>query len=343
MDNIIQFTSSDLASITNHRSGEVKFGERIITIPADESILDFISKSEAPFVLFGIPEDIGVKANFGRVGTASAYSNAIKSIANVQHNKFCKGNKLIFLGHLDVQKQMKKASTLNPNDKVERKELFNLVEQIDKEVSHIVSTIVKLNKIPIIIGGGHNNAYGNIKGLALGKGKMVNAINFDAHTDYRIMEGRHSGNGFTYAFEEHFLKNYFVFGLHEGFVSKSVFNTIKSIPETINYNTYEEIEVRKEKNFDVELNVALDYVKNDPFGIELDLDAIPGVYSSAMTNSGFGVDKARQFVHHFGKHKNASYLHICEGAPDLDETNNNHLTGKLIAYLVTDFMKSKML
>jgi formiminoglutamase len=84
-------------------------------------------------------------------------------------------------------------------------------------------------------------------------------------------------------------------------------------------------------------------VKNDPFGIELDLDAIPGVYSSAMTNSGFGVDKARQFVHHFGKHKNASYLHICEGAPDLDETNNNHLTGKLIAYLVTDFMKSKML
>lgn len=341
MDNIILFTSSNLASITNHRSGEVKFGERIITIPPDESVLDFISESEAPFVLFGIPEDIGVKANFGRVGTASAYSNAVKSIANIQHNKFCKGNKIILLGHLDVEKQMKKASNLNPNDKDERKELFNLVEEIDKEVSHIVCAIVKLNKIPIIIGGGHNNAYGNIKGLALGKGKMVNAINFDAHTDYRIMEGRHSGNGFTYAFEEHFLKNYFVFGLHEGFVSKSVFNTIKSIPETINYNTYEEIEVRKEKNFESELTIALDYVKKEPFGIELDLDAIPGIYSSAMTNSGFGVDKARQFVHHFGKHKNASYLHICEGAPELDHTNNSHLTGKLIAYLVTDFIKSK--
>ena len=34
-----------------------------------------------------------------------------------------------------------------------------------------------IGKIPIIIGGGHNNAYGNITGLALGKGKMVNAIN----------------------------------------------------------------------------------------------------------------------------------------------------------------------
>ena len=38
--------------------------------------------------------------------------------------------------------------------------------------------------------------------------------------------------------------------MHEGFVSKSVFNTIKSIPESINYNTYEEIDVRKDKNFD---------------------------------------------------------------------------------------------
>lgn len=343
MENIIQFSVSDLAAITNYRSGEVKFGERIITIPKEVSILDFISKSDAPFVLFGIPEDIGVKANFGRVGAASAYTSTIKNLVNIQHNKFCKGSKLILLGHLNVDEQMEKAATLNPNEKEERKELFKLVGQLDKEVSHIVSAIVKLGKIPIIIGGGHNNAYGNIKGLALGKGKMVNAINFDAHTDFRIMEGRHSGNGFTYAFEEQFLKNYFVFGLHEGFVSKSVFNTIKSIPESISYNTYEEIEVRNEKDFDTELNVALDYVKKEPFGIELDLDAIPGVYSSAMTNSGFGVDKARQFVHHFGNHKNASYLHICEGAPDLDHTNNNHLTGKLIAYLITDFMKSKML
>lgn len=342
MENLTQFSISDLASITNLRSGEVKFGERIITVPKDTDVLEFLSESEAPFVLFGIPEDIGVKANFGRVGAASAYFSAIKSLVNIQHNKFCKGRKLILLGHLNVEKQMKVAATLNPNDKEERKELFKLVEQIDKEVSHIVSTIVKLGKIPIIIGGGHNNAYGNIKGLALGKGKMVNAVNFDAHTDFRIMEGRHSGNGFTYAFEEQFLKKYFVFGLHEGFVSKSVFNTIKSIPESINYNTYEEIDVRKDKNFDDELNVALDFIKNDPFGIELDLDAIPGVYSSAMTNSGFGVDKARQFIHHFGKNKNASYLHICEGAPDLDHTNNNHLTGKLIAYLITDFMKSKM-
>ena len=78
------------------------------------------------------------------------------------------------------------------------------MKKIDKEVSHVICNIIKQAKIPIIIGGGHNNSYGNIKGLALSKGKPVNAINFDAHTDFRIMEGRHSGNGFTYAFEDGF-------------------------------------------------------------------------------------------------------------------------------------------
>ena len=343
MENIIAFSNSDLVSITHYRSGEVKFGEQIITVPQNENIADFIEKTDAPFVLIGIPEDIGVQANFGKKGTASAFSNALASLVNMQHNKFCKGSKILLLGQLNVQNAMEQAAKLNEHNKEERKILFELVEKIDKEVSHVISIIIKLGKIPIIIGGGHNNAYGIIKGLALAKGKMVNAINLDAHTDFRIMEGRHSGNGFTYAFEEHFLKKYFVFGLHEGFVSKSVFNTIKSIPETINYNTYEEIEVRKEKNFETELDIALEYIKKEPFGIEIDLDAIPNVYASAMTISGFSVEKVRQFVHHFGKNKNAAYLHICEGAPDLDQTNHNHLTGKLIAYLITDFIKSKVL
>ena len=155
-------------------------------------------------MLIGLPEDIGVKANLGRIGTVSAFSSTLKSLVNFQHNKFCKGNELIVLGELDFSEEMAIASKLSPTIKEERKQLFQLVERIDKEVSHLLCLVIKAGKIPIIIGGGHNNAYGNIKGLALAKGKPINAINFDAHTDFRIMEGRHSGNGFTYAFEDGF-------------------------------------------------------------------------------------------------------------------------------------------
>jgi len=343
MENIILLNQNELARITNHRSGEIKFGEKNITVPKDVNIIDFIRSCEAKFVLFGITEDIGVRANYGRPGTASAYQSALNSLVNIQHNRFCKGGELLILGHLDLTKEIEASLILNPKVKDDRMELFKLVEKVDAEVSHVVHQIIKAGKIPIIIGGGHNNAYGNIKGLALAKGKPVNAINFDAHTDFRILEGRHSGNGFSYAYEDGFLKKYFVFGLHENFVSKSVFNTLKELTSRVKFVTYEEIDVKREKNFETELENALDFIKNEPFGVELDLDAIPKIPSSAMTFSGFSVDKARHYLYYFGKHKNASYLHICEGAPELDDSKNNHLTGKLIASMITDFMKAKAL
>ncbi|MBF2708459.1 formimidoylglutamase [Flavobacterium soyangense] len=340
MEKLIPFTIIDLAKVTNHRSGEIKFGEKMMTIPKGVDPTSFLKTSEAKYVIFGIPEDIGVRANYGRPGAASAWDSAIGSIANIQHNRFCKGSQILILGKLDVCEEMKDVEHLNFNNVDDRTKLSQLVEKIDKEVSHIIFTITKSGKIPIVIGGGHNNSYGNIKGTALAKGKSINAINFDAHSDFRILEGRHSGNGFSYAYEEGFLKKYFIFGLHENYTSKSVLDIIKKIEDRVRYNTYDSINIRKEKNFNQELVHALEFIQNDSYGIEIDLDAIPNIASSAMTLSGFSIEELRQFVTYFGKNKNAAYLHICEGAPDLGEEKNNHLIGKLIGYLVTDFIKS---
>jgi formiminoglutamase len=339
MENLIRFRQSDLAKITNFRNGEVKFGEKIIIVPKDENIIEFITNSEAKYVILGIPEDVGIRANLGRSGANSAWNSAIQSIANIQHNKFCKGNSVIILGQVDILQEMELAKDLDENKPEDRKKLFKIVEQIDKEVSHIIFSIVKAGKKPIIIGGGHNNAYGNIKGTALAKGKAINAINFDAHSDFRILEGRHSGNGFSYAFDEGFLKKYFIFGLHESYTSKSVLDSIKKLDDRVRYNTYDEIKIRHQKYFEQEMIQSLDFIKNDFFGIEIDLDAIPNIASSAMTLSGFSVEELRQFIYYFSQDQNASYIHICEGAPSLGEEKNSHLIGKLIGYLVTDFIK----
>ena len=312
----------------------------MITVPKNTDTIEFFKTCEAKYVLFGIPEDIGVRANFGRPGAASAWNSSIKSIANIQHNRFCKGSQLIVLGQLDVSKVMKEVQNLDFNDSNDRSRLSQLVTIIDKDASRIIFNIVKSGKIPIIIGGGHNNSYGNIKGSALAKGKSINAINFDAHSDFRILEGRHSGNGFSYAYEEGFLKKYFIFGLHENYTSKRVLDIIKKIESRVRFNTYESVNIRKEKEFDLEMAYALEFINNDFFGIEIDLDAIPNIACSAMTTSGFSVEQLRQFISFFAKNKNATYLHICEGAPDLGEEKNNHLIGKLIGYLITDFIKS---
>lgn len=340
MEKLIPFHISDLAKITNHRSGEIKFGEKMMTVPKGADIPKFLKSCAARYVLLGIPEDIGVRANFGRPGAASAWESAIKSIANIQFNRFSKGNELLVLGQIDVADEMAEVENLDFQNIADRKKLSDTVVKIDKEVAHIICTIVKSGKIPIVIGGGHNNSYGNIKGTALAKGKPINSINLDAHSDFRILEGRHSGNGFSYAFEEGFLHKYFIFGLHENYTSKKVLSIIKKIHHRVRYNTYDEIAIRKQKNFEIEMEKAHVFIKDDIYGIEIDLDAIPNIASSAMTMSGFSVEQVRQFVHFFGKNQNVGYLHICEGAPDLGEEKNAHLIGKLIGYLITDFMKA---
>lgn len=334
------FSALDISRNTSFRSGEIKFGERLQILEQTEEWAKELTKQDSKYAILGIPEDIGVRANMGRAGAAGAWDSFIKSFLNIQHNRFCKAHHITLIGHLDFEKELEEVANLNIDNKEDKKKMFELVNRIDKEVAHTISIIVKAKKIPIIIGGGHNNSYGNIKGTALGKGKCINAINFDAHTDFRALEGRHSGNGFSYALEEGFLKNYFIFGLHENYTSKSVFGSIKEKQEQVKFNTYEQMQVRKEKSFETELITAQKHVDNNAFGIEIDLDAIPLIASSAMTPTGFSAEQLRQFIYFFAKSRNAAYLHICEGAPNLDSDKNPNLIGKFISYLVTDFIKA---
>ncbi|MEN8885828.1 MAG: formimidoylglutamase, partial [Winogradskyella sp.] len=210
------------------------------------------------------------------------------------------------------------------------------VASIDKDVTHLVSNIIKAGKTPIIIGGGHNNAYGNIKGASLAYKNKINVVNFDAHSDFRAEEGRHSGNGFSYAYAHGFLKNYAIFGLHENYTSDKLFKSFDK-NKHIKYITYEALEIRKQISFKNALASTLNHINENNFGIEIDCDAIENIPSSAATPSGFSTKQARQFTHYFGKQTNASYLHICEAAPTKKTETR---VGKLISYLITDFIRA---
>jgi formiminoglutamase len=336
MQNLVLFTNNDRDTQLKARKGESKFGEHVQLINDLNNIYEDIINLDVDYVIFGIQEDIGVYANYGNTGSYKAWGATIKVLLNIQSNAFTHANRVLILGHLDYSEQRKAITKLDQTKKKHVNDARKFVETIDADVSHLVYSIIKAGKKPIIIGGGHNNAYGNLKGAALGLNASVNAVNFDAHTDFRTEEGRHSGNGFSYAVTEGFLKNYFIFGLHENYTSKAIFEILNT-SKALAYNTYEAIEVRKEYRFKNALETALDHVSNTQFGIELDCDAIKNIPSSAMTPSGFNVKQARQFVHYFGKHKHASYLHICEAAPTKKTVTK---VGKLITYLITDFIRA---
>ena len=76
-----------------------------------------------------------------------------------------------------------------------------------------------------------------------------------------------------------------------------------------------------------------------PFGLEIDLDAIANMPTSAYTPSGYTVDEVRTMVFEFSAVLPITYLHICEGKTDGQSPQDINHVAKTIAYLVTDFMK----
>jgi formiminoglutamase len=336
MDKLILFNTDDLKSLLKNRTNESKFGEHIQLLPDFNNIYDSLANLDVDYVIFGIKEDVGVFANYGNTGTARAWEATLKVLLNIQSNAFTNPKKVLILGHLDFSKEMEKMKSYDQSNKKDINKARKKVAKIDTYVTDVIQQIVKAGKIPIVVGGGHNNSYGNIKGTALALKKPINVVNFDAHSDFRAEEGRHSGNGFSYAYAEGFLKNYFIFGLHENYTSDHLFKTLNKF-RAINYNTYEAVSIRNEVTFNSELERASVFVAEKDFGIEVDCDAIKNIPSSAMTPSGYSVEKAREFVNHFGKQKHAKYLHICEAAPTQESEVK---VGKLITYLITDFMRA---
>lgn len=329
MKHLNLFTQKELKSLLNSRKGETKFGEHVRLLSNLNNIYDSIKDLDVKYVIFGIEEDYGVLANNGKSGTYKCWSAVKKTLINLQSNVYTHPNEVLILGSLcytNLIQEKKLAST---------KSLKMTVELIDKDVSFLVSEIVRAGKIPIAIGGGHNNAYGMIKGTALALNQAISAINIDAHTDFRPEEGRHSGNGFSYAFDEGFLKKYFILGLHENYTSKGILSSIEKL-KRVNFCSYEAIEIRSEVKLKTALKLAKDHC-NTKFGLEIDCDAIENIPSSAASPSGFSIKQVRRMTHYFGSSKEICYLHICEAIPS---KKNATQVGKMISYIITDFMRA---
>jgi formiminoglutamase len=77
-------------------------------------------------------------------------------------------------------------------------------------------------------------------------------------------------------------------------------------------------------------------LSTEKLGVELDLDAIQFMPSSALTPSGFTLEEVRFYIRMLAQTQRVHYLHLPEGAPK-DELGKS-LVGKALAYLVSDFI-----
>jgi formiminoglutamase len=340
------YTKEDILSLTKVRRFETKLGERVKYIKKEGEWPQVLESSPAKYVLLGIPEDIGVRANHGTGGADTAWLPFLNSFLNIQSNDFLSGENILLLGHFDFG-DIKYLIDKNAYNQEELIDAYrHAVNIIDEEVEKMLKTIASFKKIPIVVGGGHNNAYPIIKGVAKGLHKaemlplaQINCINLDAQADFRPMEGRHSGNGFKYAEEEGFLGKYSIIGLHENYIPQNVLMEIHESP-FIQYCSYEEIFIQERLNFIQAVAHATGFTEDTMTGIELDVDCIENILSSACTPSGISALMARQYINFTATDSKVAYLHISEGACQLTDGRRDDSTGKLISYLVSDFIKA---
>lgn len=306
----------------------------------------FLQTTKAKYFVIGTPEDIGVRANGGVPGTDTSWLSFLQSFLNIQSNDFLNGDDIVMLGHFDFG-DIQYLIDNNAHGDEEKLEAYrHAVTTIDDEVETLIKIITEAGKLPIVIGGGHNNAYPLIKGSAKGWYKagiiplaQINCINLDAHSDYRPAEGRHSGNAFRYAEEDGYLQKYCVVGLHENYLPQNVWIDIVNNP-FIDCITYEDIFIHEKRTFLQAVAHATDFTGDTLCGIELDLDSIQNVLSSASSPSGVLPMHARQYLSFAAADSKPAYLHICEGATRLQNGKTDESTGKLISYLVSDFVKA---
>ncbi|MBC8046929.1 MAG: formimidoylglutamase [Fimbriimonadaceae bacterium] len=339
---LIIYSKEEILSRTKIRKQEIKVGEMIKTISDKNNWEDELKNNNAKFILLGLPEDIGVRANYGRGGAYAAWKPALDFLINMQSNQFLPGDEILVLGDIDFSDLMEKANQLDYKKNDDVYAARNIVGEVDARVENIISKITAANKIPVIVGGGHNNAYPIIKGTAQVKKiqQGMNVINCDPHADMRPMNGRHSGNGFHYAFAEKYLNKYAVFGLHESYNMQAALQLFKDHPKQLYYETYDDIFVRDCVNYFDALRNCIEFVNEGITGIEIDLDSIQNVPVSARTPSGMLPVHVRKFVWHCAENLEVAYLHIAEGAPVLAHKQMDNKTGKLIAYIITDFVKA---
>lgn len=351
MSHFHYYTKQEILDLTKLRKYESKLGEhvqlvdqKLIDNPENESQL---FNGGAKYVCFGIPECIGILGNHGSRGAENTWFHFVRTFLNLQSTDLCNGNNIILAGYFDFSSVSKiiDEHSFSSQERIDacRHAVANI---IDEEVESFIKSIVSAGKIPIVIGGGHNNTYPIIKGIAKTAHKLgkiskpsINAINIDAYAGYRIMEGRHSGNAFRYAMEEGFLKKYAIIGLQENVNPQSMMDDVYS-NLNIQYHSYEHIFLEERLNFVQSMAQSFSFIDEDQIALELGLDVISHMPSSGQNPSGLSINDVRQFIQFSGNFPNICSLHICEGAADHLHADSSQI-GRLISFLVTDFVKSR--
>jgi formiminoglutamase len=267
-------------------------------------------------VLLGVCNEVGVLANGGRPGAAEGPIYFRKAFTRL--TDACLGSRNLWDAG-DVPSS------------VEYPVFFEATEAV-------VSACLAQGAVPVVLGGGHDCAYGDYLGLCADKREMPPAvINIDAHLDMRPVTGPSSGNPF-FRMLEHGLagEDLAAIGLlHERNATAHVAYA-QARGARLHF-----MEPGKEKEVLDEVQHVLErfHKKGRRILASFDVDSIGAAWASgvsALNPWGLTSDTAIQLARSFGRCPSVAIFDLMEFSPTYDRDGH---TGWLLAFLVSEFIQ----
>lgn len=300
---------------TGRKSGQQLYlHEKVQCINLERDALPRASTKS--FTLLGYACDEGVQRNKGRIGAfdgPDAIRNALAKLPN----------------HLENESVLIDAGTLECID--------GRLENIQAHLAEKVTQLLKQNTFPILLGGGHDIAYGHFNGIInhLGNNQTIGIINFDAHFDLRSSKnGNNSGTPFFQIANDckdnGAVFSYLCLGIRKDANDKVLYQAATDLGVSYIENTnfksnYAEHVVR----------VVLDFIREvDHIYVTIDLDGFSSAYApgvSAPSPLGFSPNMVLDTLQMIIDSKKLISLDIAEMNPKYDIDNQ---TAKLAASLI---------
>ncbi len=290
------------------------------------NLLELTQKQKLTPCFLGYCTDEGIKRNFGRLGAKEGPFEIRKAFASLP------------------------ASFMNQFEVADAGNLFckdNNMEEVQNDLANSVEELLKKNYFPIVLGGGHDIAFGNYNGIKKhlikqhGNDVALGIINIDAHFDLRPYDkGTSSGTMFSQiadnCVKENRTFNYMCLGIQPAGNTQLLFdradklNTKYLFAEDCNTNTIETIKT--------EINTFIN--NNDFIYLTLCSDVINSAYAPGVSAiQPFGLDPKTivEIIRAVAQSKKLISFDVAEVSPSLDKGNK---TSKLIGLIIYELMSS---
>jgi formiminoglutamase len=284
-------------------------------IDLNQNDLQPFDKKKQVYCFLGFCCDEGVKRNLGRIGAAKAPQSIRTEMSNFP--KLFENEVRIF-----------DAGNIQDPD--------SDLETLQEVLGILVARILSLNMFPIILGGGHEVAFGSYLGLRrFYPTEKLGVFNFDAHFDLRPSnQESNSGNSFKLMAKEAQkhgrLFSYFVFGIQTYGNTRSLFKTANKI--NCQYVLAKEIELEDYQPILQKVDHFVD--KNDLIYISICSDVFSSAFAPGVSSPqpfGLRPEVVLKFFKRIIKSQKMVLLDVAEVSPRFDADNR---TAKLVAIFI---------